>query len=95
MKRSTASKPRQWLLIMLCVMVFFSGCSRDELIEKRSEREPAVSKVEGQHSNALARGGIDPGIDDVVFDGWGTPRTLSAGRLTFPPPNHPLVPKAQ
>ncbi|WP_217603619.1 RICIN domain-containing protein [Chitinophaga sp. GbtcB8] len=80
MKNSRALKPRQWLLIMLCITVFFSHCVKDE---QKPAPTPAAPKTESTNSNPLARGGIDPGIDDQVYDGWLRAYLIRSGGQTY------------
>ena len=70
---------------LVCVMVYVTGCNTDEIVTQEvvaSEFDEAKNDSNGNDA-AAARGGVDPSIDDQVFDGWVRAYLIRSGGQTY------------
>ena len=61
-------------------MVFVAGCGTDEIINRKVD---ANQDEEVLKNTAAMRGGVDPSIDDQVFDGWVRAYLIRSGGQTY------------
>src|SRR4051812_48798531 len=66
------------LVALISAMAFTSGCKKDQL----TTSTPKLQVPDANMAQSLV-GGVDPGIDDRVYDGWVNAYLIRSGGQTY------------